>query len=96
MAAQFARVARAFGWSHDQMMSMRVRTFNAYFKQIDRLEAREELLAFRVARIAQADKGPMREFIRELQKRVHPDMDHDQGQIIIATNEDLDRVLGRR
>lgn len=74
------------------MMAMRVRTFNAYFRQIDRLEARDEMVALRVARIANDTRpGPMRELMEELRHRITGE-ERGRGRIVVASPDEFKRV----
>jgi hypothetical protein len=75
------------------MMAMRVRTFNAYFKQIDKLEARDEMSLLRAVRVAMDHRaGPTRELMGELRHRITGEEKQD-GRIVVADPAEFNRII---
>jgi hypothetical protein len=80
------------------MMAMRVKTFNAYIRQIDRLEARDEMLALRVARVAQSP-GPtaVKALIEELTSRARGMIPTEAPSRVIVTDPaEFNRIMKER
>lgn len=53
----FARIAKEFGWTHKEILQLTVRQFFLYLRNIDKLEAHRQSLAFEAASFPQMKKN---------------------------------------
>ena len=53
----FARLAKEFGWTHREILQLTTRQFFLYLRNVDKLEAHHQSLAFEAASIPHMKKG---------------------------------------
>ena len=65
-----ARVARCYGWTHDEIMATYWRSFFSYARQVPRLQAEEDLRALYLMRASQSDEKGFKRMANDLRKQM--------------------------
>lgn len=65
-------MARYYGWTHKDMMSLKVRDFEMYWQAIDVVEAQETLVDISVVSYPKTKKESQKEMHRKLHKKAYP------------------------
>lgn len=60
----FARIAKEFGWTHEEILRLTTRQFFLYLRNIDKLEAHRQLLTIEAASFPQMKKSDREEVRR--------------------------------
>jgi hypothetical protein len=69
-----AEVARFYGWQHEEIMNMEVKTFNEYHSAIKVLSAKEELSSIEVVSYPHRKQNATKEHVSRLRKILSPYM----------------------
>jgi hypothetical protein len=91
LALQFARLGRFFGWSDEEMMRLSSRKIAAYFRQIQRLEAIEDMRTLRVL-TAPNSKDALRDLQSDLMRAARGE---EKKETTITNQAELSAFLNK-
>lgn len=89
-----AKLARFYGWTHDQVSALGVHEANLYWKAITALEAQELIISFKSANWPNVQAKSKQKILNDLKKVAYPS-EYKSGKRDVTTKELAD-ILSRR